>query len=326
MQSFLEEYGSRTSNSVVRVHRDIIEDGSTRHHGIWIDTVHLVQSEVFRSRFERYLTEIKTDPIIIVNPGHDAGREMAALATAFWARKGVDIACYEHPSLSSATHQRGVNPALFDIIAKANARQSILILDDAFITGRRLAAYQTHLRNQSFRGRVYYGVAIARPKSLAAWEQFARRLEYRGGRAGRKLARNVVRAIETLVIPNWNEDDCPWCKEVRLHGDAFTVEQSRIQQAREDRLGVLEREKELGLKEGLYLQVSERRPWEIAGESIFAPAGACEAAVFVAVASALQDLRTVDDEAGRRFLALEDFPGPLCWNTKSTWCIRIRRR
>ena len=252
VQTFLEEYGSRSSDSVVRVHRDIIEDGSTRHHGVWIDTLHLVRSEVFRIKFERYLTEIETVPTIIVNPGHEAGRKMAALATAFWARKGVDIACFEHPSLSSSSDERGVNTALFDTIAKANASQSILILDDAFITGRRLAAYQTHLRNRSFRGRVYYGVAIARPNSLSEWEQFARRLKYRGGRAGRILARNVVRAIETLVIPNWNEDDCPWCKEVRLHGDAFTVKQSRTQKARENRLRVLERNKELGLRECLY--------------------------------------------------------------------------
>ena len=306
--TFLEEYGCDRSNSVVRVHREVIEDGLTRHHGIWIDTLHLVQSQVFKGKFERFLAELKPHPTIIVIPGHDASRIMADLAREFWATHGMDVACYEDPNLSVDSGGQAANPALFKSISDADSSQSMLILDDAFITGRRLAGYQRSLRNQNFLGRIFYGVAIARPDSLAEWNQFASRLKYRAKIEGKRLDRNVVEAIETVVMPNWAEDDCPWCKEVRLHKDSFTNSQSCIQRARDKRLLFLEKMMDKGLTENLYLQVSNGRPWNIVGGSIFTQAGACEASVFVAVASALQDLRTVQHDAGRPVLGPRRFP------------------
>ena len=125
---------------------------------------------------------------------------------------------------------------------------------------------------------------------------------------GERLAQNVIKAIETLVIPNWSEDDCPWCQEVRFHRDAFTTSPSGDQQARSKRLLSLEGEMGKGLSEGLYLRVFECHPWNIAGGSIFAEAGACEASVFLAVASALQVLRTEANESGRPVLGPRRFP------------------
>ena len=179
MHTFLKEYGNRSLNSVVRVHRDVIEDGLTRHHGIWIDTLKLVQSHVFKRKFVECLTELDPPPKIIVSPGHDVGRKMAELAKHFWASKGVEIECHEHPNLSIDMYGQDTKSALFESISNIDTSQSILILDDALITGRRLAGYQSQLRNQNFLGRICYGVAIARPERLSEWKLIARRLEFR---------------------------------------------------------------------------------------------------------------------------------------------------
>ena len=308
IQTFLEEYGCYSSNTVVRVHRNAMEDGPTRHHAIWIDTLQLVQSPVFKAKFETFLAEVNTLPTVIVTPGHEAGRIMADLAKEFWATQGVNITCYEHPNLLADGGGQAANPALFESISDVDTNHSILILDDAFITGRRLSGYQRSLRNQNFLGRIYYGVAVARPDSLGEWNQVASRLRYRANGKGKKLDRNVVKAIETVVMPNWVEDDCPWCKEARLYRDGFTNGKSENQRAREKRLLFLEGMMEEGLTENLYLQISGSQAWNLAGGSIFAQAGACEAAVFVAVASALQDLRTVQHDKGRPLLGPRRFP------------------
>lgn len=292
---------------LVRVHRDVNDDGSARHHAIWIDTEALINHHSFRDRFAERLLALQPSPDVVVTPRHMVALRLGELACDI-LENGSRPPHIAHPNLFMETPPRPSEAEVAGLIDRVPKQGAILILDDAYITGARLSSYQAHLRYRAFRGRVHYMVALARPSSMEDWKLSCRRLGYRRKEGNKRPDPHTVQAIETLLLPHWQEHRCPWCREMEIYrkvGKEMEIP-SRIRIAK--RLEQLQNAKAEGLSGDLFLAVDGHPDLKLGRESIFVEAPASQASVFAAVASALQSLRVESPEQSVPVLGPRRYP------------------
>ena len=286
----------------VRIHRNVYDSHGQklRHHAFDIAVESLLTKPRFLRRFHQKLRGLQ-QPSIVVVPPHEAGNLLREETIKFFkATNGQSPQLIAHPDLDPQDR------SLKEIFAGTNAQTEILILDDVSTTGQRLSRFQVHLRAWNFRGHVSYLVGVARPDDEQAWSERVQNLRPR--EHGRQ---NDVEYVEKIVLPNWREDECPWCMEYRwlsemmqtgrLCGTSFDLALVRQQllEAAADGEGLID--------EVLWIPPGQPRP-TITRESIFLPhTGAAEADVVASVAGAIQRMRT-DRKEKLRLSA--DFPQP----------------
>jgi hypothetical protein len=168
IRGFLNRYHD---TSIFRVHKDSADDGPVRHQAIWVDTIALARHSKFQERFRVALNSLSPTPKLIVSPMHAAANELAEVAVKILREKRPDIKRVSHPNLWLEDADSPENLGVVDQINALNDDDSILILDDAFISGQRISTYHSHLRHFRFRGRIHYLVGIARPNSLTEWDE-----------------------------------------------------------------------------------------------------------------------------------------------------------
>ena len=176
-----------------------------------------------------------------------------------------------------------LEPAAKEQLSQAS---TILIVDDVTITGTRLRGFKNYLRLGNFLDastNVAFMPGICRP----SWST---RLH---------AIRDMVGVdwfipIETLLLPDWRHDLCPWCWELdALKQEMSFFPDSELMRARYESL----RNTASGLTSDLFLHWSEgfATPdrgadyWKLGPGSIFGVSGEVE--LFIAVASAMQALR-----------------------------------
>ena len=294
-RSFLDRY---SDISPIRVHRNVTDDGPTRHHAVSIDTLSLFKHPAFKSGLANKLSELEPPPRVIVTPPHDAGRYLAAEAISVLARRSPHIEYVEHSDLVLGDTTVPNNTRINSLICGLdNERESVLILDDALITGRRLNHYQQALRHIQFRGRIHYLVGVARPPALSEWEYRRKMLRPRPPGSLFEAVGNTIDAVESFPIPDWNEDHCPWCAEMKCY-QAFLAgaAQSGTTDALRARRQLLEQTMRTGISQNLFLTPPGGQSLSFTTGSRFAEVGTCEASVFAAVASGIQALRSPEYE------------------------------
>src|SRR5438445_12187242 len=101
----------------------------------------------------------------MIVPPHRAGRALAALAVRMFetaGRRVPDIFRSLDLSLDVTSERerstRGRTPTLFDELRTCPLQDSIIVLDDAVTTGRRLRTFQRRLRELDYKGRILYVV------------------------------------------------------------------------------------------------------------------------------------------------------------------------
>jgi hypothetical protein len=315
--NFFDRY---RDDKLFRVHKDNYSDGELRHHAIWMDTERLCRHPAMHEALASYLSSLTPTPSLILTAGHSAGNILGEIAIEALRVRNSKIRMISHPNLyfddSSAPDER----AIADSIDSLASDEAILILDDTFVTGQRLQNYHTHMRHRRFRGVLHYVVAVARPDDLAKWDKFSRGFRFRAfGEQG-----NTVHAIEEIVLPDWREQNCPWCAELALYRRrATSTGPSGIPidiGVLTERMALLWNGRQNGLTDRLFLHLPGRAEEAITDGSIFVRAPTCQAVVFAAVAGAIQRLRkpwpdtTVPSLGPRRFpvstvLAHEDYLG-----------------
>ena len=306
VKAFLTSYKNA---DLLRVHKTIDDDGpiSHRHHMIWVNTETLIGHPAFRRRFYKALDELDPVPSVIVTPTHSAARKLGEMAVARIKRKRKDVKLYRHSTLLIPSEMGESDGEVFAALEQIGVDGAVLILDDAYITGMRLTQYQKHLR--SFSGRIHYLVALARPESMSIWNRAQRDLRYREQhQPGVAIPQHTITAVETVILPNWNEGACPWCLELQR----YRVREAELGTALPDatlkkRADVLSSGKSDGLCDDLFLEIGDMG-LSLRKNSIFANAPASQAAVFSAVASSLQVLRTAPLLEGQVALGPRNFP------------------
>jgi hypothetical protein len=288
-KAFIETFAEP---GLVSLHRDHRTDGPTRHNAIHIDTEMLARAAPFRARFAEKLRALEPRPSVVVTPLHTAARELGKLAASILSGDGA-VEHYEHSTLvlDEEGPDREPNLALRRAILALSSDEALLVLDDAFITGTRMAAYQGRLRAMGCKARLHYHVAVARPADLVRWRNAKLMLGWRSPEDAVPHARNTVDATYELCLPNWQERGCPWCAELSQYDGLVDcgITLPAFFAARRQRLVAA---KDSGLIDDALLQDGFAPPLKLEQGSIFAPPDASQAAVFASVASAFQTMRT----------------------------------
>ncbi len=315
-KSNLAFFSSYDDPNLVRVHRDVEDDRTPRHHGIWVDTGRLIEAQIFQKKFEDAILALNPKPELIVTPRHANARRLGALACGILSRTGLSVELVDHSTLWMEDSDLDHDSEVIKKIEMVPKNSAILILDDAFVTGSRLAGYQTHLRYRAFEGRLHYLVALARPSSFDDWELFRKRLGYPFRREEESTLRHTVQAVERILLPDWHSRQCPWCREIELYRRREIRSESIDDIKMRERLQFLQSGRVNGLVDQLFLEIDSLPSMKISQRSIFVLPSSGQASTFAAVASALQELRTCGDSSVRPLLGPRHYPFATVLNYK----------
>ena len=222
-QFFTDYQGSGT----LSLHRDSKDlNGLTRrHHGIYIDVVAMLDTTQFQSKFDSKVSEVDRRPALIVVPPHTAGQKMGKYVSQ-WLRSrfGNSNEVIVHQSLGPDDPETPKSQ-----IQKLGTDDLILILDDVSVTGQRLSWYQRNLRELKYRGRIHYLIGVSRPESDGSWDIRVRELSFRSNHPSQQ---HIVACVEKVILPNWEERACPWCRELSVLANLNRMNADRLGEAR----------------------------------------------------------------------------------------------
>jgi hypothetical protein len=275
-REFLERYISIPG--ALSVHRDSVV---SRHHAFYIDVAPMLATSEFCGRLDERICELRARPDLILSNG-----QPGSLALAAKAGKTLNVPVVSYPSV----HPGNDFPP--DVALRINEAGRVLVIDEVFLSVRRMNAINDVIRrrHQGVRA-VDWLVGVKRPRSQRAWEAAERALLTHHGSETRDL-----KTVETILLPDWGADHCPWCHEARFLkrissqlGDPPTWLTERIESLA--RWSVLVQEPLICLP-GVAVPV-------LGNKSPLGPAGASALFVLFAFASALQELRNHSDPTRR---------------------------
>lgn len=311
-EDFFNKYRSLDA---IAVHRS--EPGSSgRHHAVYVDIATLCDdSPVFRrgvvervakirQRIEQAHRDDSDNPEridVILSPEHAGARVLA------------DIVANE---LGDTPRVR-CDPEMLDRARERDkellrAARLVLLVDDALITGARLKNYRHFLRACGYH-------SVETPIDLEFLVGLSRPEDNNDLRHVTDTVHGKVHFswVEELLLPNWSEEECPWCVEHRsMERYEHLVLGSGSPDRFQNRLAELE-DTTHGLRANLFLPWSStdrelpRRSNEIGPQSIFH--ADTEAELFAAVASAVQALRQQGRLTKRLRLPIAKVLDPKVW-------------
>lgn len=281
-----QDFGHRYKDvDFARVHKTDTETipGEVRHHAVWIDTEQLFQSDPFRERFFEKLDALPAFPKLIVHPDHTSAVALAELAKQFFASKGADVDLVCHDNLNLDLDLSPTDIEINKSFQSLSSEHHVLILDDAFIEGNRIAAYLKNERDIPFEGTYHFICGIARPPSDGDWKEQKRSFKsMRADNSGAVTLSGHFEYVEMLILPNWDQDDCPWCKERKIV-DNWTWPVEPI--PREDDGGA-------GLIDDIFLRDPDSEKYDLKRGSFIGPEGLNQASIYCLVAGTIQSLRS----------------------------------
>ena len=298
-REFFDSY--RLSNAI-RIHADSKVGGQKyQHHGIYLDVKAMVTEERFVERLQTILKELERPPKIILIPPHDAGEALAQDVSKYFADgSGNQPRIVTHLDLN-LPGGAGVNDADRALILGVHAQlraytenDAIMVLDDVVTTGSRLSTYQKRLRDVGYKGQIHYLVGVQRMPSAGEWTELAGSLS-----ANNFGPQHTAKFVEEVVLPNWDEHDCPLCIESRLLDQVITDGAIELSEWTLKRAQLLRKSVENGLTENVFYQPENTTPLRLTPNSYFTEENAPQSVVLGAVAAAIQELREHNDTQKR---------------------------
>ncbi|MBI5769619.1 MAG: hypothetical protein HZA93_17720 [Verrucomicrobia bacterium] len=282
------------NTDLLSVHRDsFLSNGQRhRHHAIYTDLRKVIDHSRFTERLREKLSDVVACPKVIISPPHAAGEALAKRVQDNLAERfGRMVPTFQHIDLQLQESDAS-DRVLTDLLRGTKEEESIIVVDDVSVTGGRLSRFQTSLRQPElgFDGRIHYLVGIARPARRADWEARMMRLRFR---APKHLPQHTVSHVEFVVLPDWQEKECPWCQEqdlIRLLARARRASPACV--ARGHRLHAAVRDDPM--MGDLFFMPEGMAAMRLTKNSILIDEPASQADVFCVVASTLQTMRTTD--------------------------------
>ncbi len=202
VRDVIERYSESGAFAIHRTHAD------GRHHAYYIDVLSMAGHPVFARRLDERVDElvssIGAEPVAVLHPDLEPARYLAAMVIERIQAAGITVqVVVEANERAVITHPD---------LGKLGQASRVIIVDDVVITGRRLLAYRQQLisarRNAGLDGRVDLSafVAVARPSSEGALQGTQDIVHH-------TLSAPRFFAIEQILLPNWSEDECNWCRE-----------------------------------------------------------------------------------------------------------------
>jgi hypothetical protein len=272
-----------------------------RHHAIYVDTMALLEQATFLNRLRSTLLSLVNPPSLIITPPHEAGEALGRVAQEMLsAAISPEVQLFHHLNLNFPKERNADDDRIFHAIRAVKGIHAILILDDVSVTGRRLTRYQKSLRDIDYSGQIHYMVGIARPEDDEHWERRSRDLAHRSGPG----PKHTLSYVDKIVLPNWDEKECPWCRELVIYNKLAQGGQVLTRLILERMRDVSCAGDGMGLQSNLFFRLQEEPYGCLGPNSVLAPQHASEAEVFAAVASTIQRMRT-DADPHRRLASCE---------------------
>ncbi|MGE3578210.1 MAG: hypothetical protein AB7I25_07090 [Vicinamibacterales bacterium] len=263
-RQFFERYRGQ---DVVTLHRTRRDPGEPpRHHMIHLDVARMLDSPTFTDKLDAQVSALGGGVELVLAPSHQCAGLLGQRAAALL---GTDLVICDAEQLRHLSVAQRI---------RITQSRSILIVDDVITTGTRLRGYQARLRalegfNASTTVRLLVGVA--RPTSET-------QLVLARDMLGHESAFSCV---EKVVLPNWDQRDCPWCAERALLEAADINDSDYFR----ERLAAVRNVD--GLTGDIFIRLDQTLPEMVMTDSPVFGSGLTQSELFMAVASALQEMR-----------------------------------
>ena len=304
--SFFKRYG--LSNGI-RIHRDSQVGGQFyRHHGIYIDVFELIQQSQFKEQLNTILQKYFEPPKMVIVPPHKAGVAFAKVVVSHFQRvngycpeilvhldlgypASNDIESHDHLEMDEY-HQK---------LKSFTESDLIMVLDDVVTTGSRLLTYQKRLRDIEYKGQICYLVGVQRMPSRDKFETLSSTLKQNN--LGKS---HTLEYVESVLLPDWNSDDCPLCVEKDLLSEIIKGKSNQYSAWTNERFQLLNNSTDSGLSDNVFLQLSGTSPLQLSINSFIADKNAPQSVVLGSVAAAIQEMR--ENENPKKRLDARGFP------------------
>ncbi len=290
------------SSNCIRVHADNnVGSQYYRHHGIYLDIMGMLQEHCFQRKLKTIIEKFPQAPQLIIVPPHDAGEALADfIATHCEKIMGfrpqvvihLDLGHSDSPAITPREQQdlRTIHKSLRAL----KNTDTIVVLDDVVTTGRRLLLYQKRLRDIEYKGQIHYLIGVQRMPSATAFNQLEATLT--PNILGKQ---HEVISVESVVLPNWDRNNCPLCVEKALLTELIVERSLQVSDWMNSRLQLLKEATNVGLSDNVFLQPPNTSPMKLTINSFFAGPDAPQSVVLGSVASAIQELREWDNSEKR---------------------------
>lgn len=264
--------GRYEGSNAFTVHRDEPVRGLSRrprHHGVYIDVSILQNEPEFIARFRDKARRLRTSVDVILTPQHDAAVTLGDKASKYTGLPVINRNAEEFHTLDAGERE---------LLSTGR----VLIVDDAIISGSRLRGYRLAMLSHDLSPTIVHVlVGVCRPTSRKMRQTIAN-LVHQMGESERTL-----HSVEDLLLPNMDENDCPWCWERSLLHD-YGRRGEEIASELIDRAEVLNGN---GLTTGLFWGLNDAT-LPLGPESVLGSVALTDAQIFASVASGLQWLRS----------------------------------
>ena len=188
-----------------------------RYHTFYVDFSRLLVHPAFASATKRALRNIgKIDYIVVKNVGMNYAFLELVLEWYTYLQDNMPV-IFRCDDYTQAFEDAEISSAL------SGAKYSVTFVDSVVVTGRSVEDFEILVRKSMDSGtpviaKLRYLVGLFRPYSLT---------KVRYGKDYVSRAHNhpdfncQVVCAEQVILPNWNDDDCPWQREAKAHERAI---------------------------------------------------------------------------------------------------------
>lgn len=218
---FFERYSGKGIFSVNRRGRNATASatpsivGSMRHHAYHVDVTTLFKGQEFRSRL-RECCEGRPPPTALLTNGTEGANELRKAFLAAIGDSDIPTLVCNDPSYSRLPSANGLSDILSD------KTQRLLVFVPLVISGSTLGNVQIELRKLSRlitvpKCDISIIVGLLRPDSQVKLQQLRDFYLKRSENASEGWVDPIV--VESVLLPNWQEDKCPWQRERLILGE-----------------------------------------------------------------------------------------------------------
>ncbi|MFK0310586.1 hypothetical protein ACIQUF_05015 [Pseudomonas sp. NPDC090233] len=278
---FFEKYHS-SLNDMIRFHKGDHFKGN-KHYAYYIDYSILSSTDNFSRALTEKLTSILTPTTLVLTFCDDEKLrdEIGSLGAT----------CIYLPEVESVLDA--------DTVSAFSASDKVLIYDPVVINGKPFERLNNLIRetpelDQNLRDITFLS-GLYRPASANSEKKLRNCVAYKD----REGVKRSLQHIEILVLPDYNQFDCPWCLEFNsINGSVKKgIKNSGIFYHRLTKLSNVQ--EGLSGKDALFHIDPRTESITLGGGSYLAPEKTGIAGVVLAVASSLQQMRSHEDETKR---------------------------
>jgi hypothetical protein len=310
-KDFFERYAGM---NIFRVHANShsIKSFPSRHNAFYVSCEELIKTDTFQARARDKIKQLAPPKTLLLL---DTGPNLAMADL-------IDECCDTQTFKVIGARFEDLIDAISEVGAQ-NVAGPVWIVDSLAISGTTLGLYAKLVRDHLHDMDVTFVIGLDRPDSAEKLLKRAQNLKHVIGDDGQYLS------IEEVVLPDWGQEKCPWCKELRLLSGIPNTNSHDEDAPRNDRKGVLFSSE--GLVDEVYLVDQNRvgeRTLKLGPKSLFLEKNNVDgevsnADVVCCVAAVAQQWRTDSKsvlfklaviEDGSQVLPLSTILGPTTFN------------